>query len=580
MSVRTARRACAASMLGSGCALCAATELTFSEQADAAGLVVVPDRPYTVQGCYAAATAGDFNRDGWQDLFVPTGGYEPDKLFINRGGGRFADEAVAWGIADPHLGVSAAAGDFNRDGWLDLFVVSRGELGNERPGAHRLYRNNGDGTFTDIADTAGVRFTSPAIPDGFGAAFGDFDLDGDLDLAVAGYYVNAGGNRLFRNNGDETFTDVTAVAIRTDLTPVRGFSPRFVDMNGDRWPELLWVGDFRTTRYLANDGTGRFDDLTVAAGVGREGNGMGQTVGDFNRDGLPDWYVTSIFEPFAPIGAPNGNMLYLNLGGHRFAESAEDWGVQHGGWGWGAASADFDHDGHEDLVAVNGWYTLDFLSDRARVFRNRGDARFDEIGPDAGIDVGGQQRGLLHWDYDNDGDQDLVLMTFREPLRLFRNDLPPGPERSWLHIQLDTSRRAGLAPDGVGAVVVVQASGERQMRVIDAGCNYISQDELSAHVGLGGATIVESLRIEWPDGRVTTLTDVAPNQRLRVAVRLPGDVDANDRVDLADLSELLASLDACEGVETYRPPADLDGDGCVALPDLLDLLAHFGLRAE
>lgn len=563
-----------ASWLCSAASTAYAQALSFTECA-AAGITVVPDRPNVVQGCYAGGAVGDFNRDGWQDVFIPPGGFEPDKLYINNRNGTFSDQAAAWRVDGEHLGVSAAVGDFNNDGWLDLFVVSRGEVGNERPGAHKLYRNNGDGTMTDIADSAGVRFTSPTTPDGFGAAFGDYDLDGDLDLAVAGWYEGSGGNRLFRNNGDETFADVTATAILADMTPVRGFSPRFVDMDGDHWPELLWVADFRTTRYLVNNRDGTFSDRTLESGVGLERNGMGQTIGDFDNDGRLDWYVTSIMQPFGPIGQPNGNMLYMNRGAHSYDEVAEDAGVQDGGWGWGTVAADFDHDGWQDLVEVNGWYTIDWAADRAYVFRNRGDLHFDEVAPQVGIEHTGQQRGLLNFDFDNDGDQDVLLFAFQEPVRLYRNDLPPDAG-AWLSVTLHTRDRPAIAPDGFGAAVRVRCGAARFLRVIDGGCNYLAQSELSAHFGLAAVPIIDELRVDWPDGTATVLRGLPANQRLEIHAPVLGDLDRDRDVDLADLSALLSALGQCDGQPAYDPAADIDGGGCVELADLLRQLGNFG----
>src|SRR5262249_40605706 len=157
------------------------------------------------------------------------------------------------------------------------------------------------------------------------------------------WYRNDGANRLYRNVNGSVFTDVTNAAIGTTTLSVQGFSPRFADMNGDRYPELLWTSDFSTSRYLVNNTNGTFTNATTSAGVGLDGNGMGTSVADFNGDGRPDWFVTSIFSPNAtPFQPGTGNMLYMNQGAHHFTETSQPAGVKQGGWGWGSVAEDFD----------------------------------------------------------------------------------------------------------------------------------------------------------------------------------------------------------------------------------------------
>ena len=188
---------------------------------------------------------GDFNNDGWQDVLFITSGAAPDRLFINDGDGTFTDRAAEWGVADLHLGLCAAVGDYDGDGWLDAYVISMGDPGTApQVGRNRLYRNNRDQTFTDVAADVGLATISADVADGLGAAWGDYDLDGDLDLCVA-CWIGV-GSRLYRNDGG-LFTDVSVEAGVFDPA-VRGFSPRFVDMDGDRYPELLLAADFQTSR--------------------------------------------------------------------------------------------------------------------------------------------------------------------------------------------------------------------------------------------------------------------------------------------------------------------------------------------
>ncbi|RMF72944.1 MAG: CRTAC1 family protein, partial [Planctomycetota bacterium] len=466
-------------------------------------------------------TVADFNRDGYQDIFALDGGLGRDRLFINNGDGTFTDEATAWGLTAVHMGGGAAAGDFNGDGWIDLFVTSFGTAGGSEIGVHHLYRNNGDGTFTDIAQSAGVALTNPDIADGFGATFGDYDLDGDLDLVVAGWMGHDGtytgqtrGNRLFRNNGDETFDDVTAAAGLSDLN-VHGLSPRFVDMDGDRFPELLLAADFETSRYYRNNRDGTFTDITAASQTGLDRNGMGAAIGDFDNDARLDWYVTAIYN--VQLQFP-GNMLYRNEGGNVFSEVSEAWGVSDGGWGWGAEAVDFDHDGLLDLIATNGWVYGNYQWDATRVWRNQGTGAFREVAVSVGVSHIGQGRGLVCADFDNDGDQDLVIFCNREPLVYYRNDLS-GPGTNWLRIFLDTRGVPDLAPDGFGARVEILAGGVQQVRVICPGATYLGGSEFSAHFGLGSATTAQRVRVIWPNGAQTTLTDVSANKTLTIRPR-------------------------------------------------------------
>ena len=503
-------------VLGGGTALVilsafGSAQVRFSDQTVAAGLLPPgSDQPLEV-GMTGGGAAGDFDRDGRQDLFLLGVGEHPDMLFLNNGDGTFTDRASEWGVDARHMGAGVAVGDYDGDGWLDLYVTSLGHQ-TWAPGAHRLYWNTGDGRFVDRAAEAGVQYTSRLLGDGFGSCFGDYDLDGDLDLFVAGWFHNpltSEGNRLFRNEGDGTFEDVTADA-GLHLSPVYGFAPTLVDMDGDRYPELLIAADFGTSRYFVNNRDGTFTDHTRESSVDQVYAGMGSAVGDWNNDGRMDWYVTDIWHP----PSRKGNRLLVNRGGHRFSERADSAGVDAGFWGWGAAALDVDQDGLQDLVEVNGWIERQ-SGQPARLWRNRGELDFEEISSAAGLDYRRNGLGVIVLDYDDDGDQDLVFTgPGRGDLRLFRNDTRGAG--SYLRVFLDDSGAAGVAPDGFGARIRVSAAGRRQYRAVCGGCHYLTQSELSAHFGLGAATVVDELVVQWPDGEKTRLANVGVGQTLIV----------------------------------------------------------------
>ena len=531
----------------------AAAELRFRGATLSAGLTA-ERRPldYRVADMTGGAAVGDFNRDGWQDIFLLGGGGAVDALYLNNGDGTFTDHAAAAGVAWSHRGLAAAVGDYDGDGWQDLFVTSLGASdGPRRPGAHRLYRNRGvprDGAtatgtgapggvpggvphFEDVAAAAGVATTATPRPDGMGAAFGDYDLDGDLDLFVTGYQYHD-GNKLFRNDGGR-FTDVTVAALGPALEmgvlETWGFAPAFVDMDGDRFPELLIAGDYGTSRYFLNDGGRYFRDLTAASGTGTGAMGMGSAFGDFDGDGRVDWYLTSVYARTGTESLRNGNQLYLNEGRHRFREASVAAGVNHGGWGWGAVAADLNHDGVLDLVATNGWTRanhqgdMEWLSEPTRVYLGRGVEAggeamvpaFDFVQEQVGLHHRDQGRGLIAFDYDNDGDRDILIVNLSGPMSLFRNDLA-GPGTNYLRVFLDRGQSRAVAPDGIGALVSIRTGQTAQHRSIGGAGVYLGSGELSAHFGVGAAAVVDELTVTWPDGTVTALQSVPANQTLTV----------------------------------------------------------------
>jgi hypothetical protein len=492
----------------------------FSNQAAAAGVQFMHSNPtfFTQADYTGGGAAGDFNRDGHMDIFAVSGGNGHDHLFINNGNGTFTDRAVEWGLGLVHLGKGASVADYNDDGWPDIYVTSAGPVGASAAGHHKLFRNNGNDTFTNVAATAGVNFTHPTQEGGFGAAFGDYDLDGDLDLFVAGF-SNSSSNphsQLFRNDGDGTFTNVTTLINLWGGTSmsVKAFAPRFADTNGDRYPELLLVGDFGTSRYFRNNANGTFTDVTVSMGAGKDENGMGGTLGDYDNDGHFDWYVASIYWPQLNW---TGNKLYWGSATGAWTVATNAAGCYDGGYGWGCVSVDFDHDGFVDIAETNGDNSTPmFVGEQAYLWMNDGDGTFTESALPYGLAHFGAGRGMFDLDYDGDGDQDLMIITNFGLSTLWRNDLS-GTQIAWLRVLLDTTPNDDLAPDGYGSVLSATVGATTYYRHVYGGDNFQSSSELAAHFGLGAASSVDELRVEWSNGMVTVLNDVAVNQTLVVS---------------------------------------------------------------
>jgi len=511
----------------------------------------------------AGGAVGDFNRDGHQDLFILGGSGGFDRLFINDGQGSFNDVSLGAGVSRTHQGTGVAVADYDNDGRLDIFVTSLGPPLQATPGSNILYRNNGDGTFTDVTQAAGVRFNNFQVADAYGASFGDFDGDGDLDLAVAGWF---GGNRLYRNNGNGTFTDVSAFTMPLDMNTVRGYSPKFADMNDDGHLDLLWAADFTTSRYLVNNGNGTFSNFTAQSGTGLDSNGMGSAVGDFDHDGRLDWYVTSRINDDQTSGS--GNMLYLQTGvAHVYTENSVAAGVNFGYWGWGTDAVDFDHDGHLDIVATNGFSGLQ-SDDPTQLFMNNGDGTFQERAGDLGVGAISQGRGLLTADFDSNGTRDLVIFNNNQPMMLYRTDLLADPGS--ITLLFDTRFDPALPPDGFGTGVTMTTTGPvpYQRRVITGGTNYLAQSELSAHFGLGGAASGD-LTVRYADGSTDTFPNVGPGRYTIERLVCPADFRQDGTLNFFDVSDFLGRYNA------RHPMGDFNRDGLFNFFDVAGFIAAY-----
>ncbi len=566
-----------------GTTLAGEPALQFSNQTTQAGLDSTndfsPAQSYTPMS--GAGLAADFNNDGYDDIFQ-LGSLLPNNLFINNQDGTFTNQAVDWGISGPFHSFAASAADFNNDGYIDIYITAFGPADEDpQAGKHMLMMNNGPDkngqwSFTDIAESAGVNHLAPGTnrKEGTGSGWGDYDLDGDLDLFVCAYGFTTNTNRLFRNDGPDKngiwrFTDVTAQA-GLEQTGLSGFLPSFVDMNKDRYPELMIVGDTGTSKYYINNQDGTFTDQTIIARGMETANGMGIDVGDVNNDGLLDMYITSITYPTTQ--GP-GNVLLIHNQDHSYDNTARDNGTYAGHWGWGTLFVDLDHDADLDIVETNGFLGT-FAGDPAVIFENtNAGVEFNEVAAESGFIHTKQGRGMVRMDIENDGDLDIVIFNNNSNLSLFRNEIITGTtpaDRSWIRIQLDTAARDSLAPHGIGAMVKVITGNQTQLLPMHCGASYASTSPIEVHAGLADATTIDTIRIEWPDGSFTTRTNVDVNQILTIdAPAHPADYTDDGMVTADDVFSFLKTFSASSLV------ADHNGDMALNFFDISTFLADY-----
>ncbi|MFQ5722890.1 MAG: CRTAC1 family protein [Terriglobia bacterium] len=505
------------------------------------------EKPYIIETIGNGAAWLDFDNDGWLDLFVVNGSTlafqekgEPgpgNRLYRNNGDGTFSDVTAGSGLVGGYWGCGVAAGDYDNDGWTDLYVTTILE-------ENHLYRNSGDGTFTDITQEAGVGGGGRASSS---AAFFDYDLDGALDLYVANYVrfdqvyldkvspyclwkglqvmcgpvgVPGEADQLYRNNGDGTFTDVTEQAgIGNPELKSLGVLP--VDFDEDGWPDLYIASDSTINALYRNRGDGTFEDVTLLSGTGfsqdgRAQAGMGVDAGDYDGDGRLDLFITNFQD--------DDNTLYRSLGGFTFTETtylAKLGHVSFDRLGWGTGFRDLDNDGHLDLFIANGHvYPQVGYADlpetypqQNQVFRSLGNGEFVEVTSTAGSaleEVKGS-RGVAFVDYDNDGRLDLVVVNMDDRLSLLHN--VTDNDNHWLTIRLIGSKSNR---DGLGARLRLKAGERVFVRQVTRAGSYASSNDPRVHFGLGQAATIEWLEVIWPSGTKQRFTEVSVDQLLVV----------------------------------------------------------------
>ena len=508
--------------------------------ADPDGGVPVPPEGLAVEMAGGAA-AGDYDGDGWVDLFVTRWG-AADRLLRNRGDGSFEDRTGEAGLGVLLTSTGAAWGDVDNDGDLDLYVATAG------PGAERfhLYINDGAGGFEEQAEARGAAVLGPDVRYGQSVTFGDYDLDGWIDVHTTEWWPGDWGAppssssaRLLRNRGSEApgyFEDVTdSLGVGLDgPAGAAAFSSRFADLDGDGAPELIVAGDGGTSRLFWNERGGVFVEGAESAGVGTDENGTATAVGDYDGDGRIDWFVSSIHHPGDPcseVGAScafgaSGNRLYRGLGGRRFEDATDAAGVREGFWGTGALFGDLDNDGDLDLVQTNGRVSapagepeadvyLHFEADPVRVWLQNPAGFGEERALEIGAADPGVGRGILTFDYDRDGDLDLLVVNHPGTPVLYRNDAPA--TNGWLRVETvgQDSNRAGI---GAVGRVWTTAGAAPQTREVSAGSHYLGQSDSVVHFGLGETSApLDRVEVHWPaTDRTVTLRGVAPDQEITV----------------------------------------------------------------
>lgn len=517
--------------------------IVFQDVAKQAGLTVwhhamgTPEKQFILEAVGSGVALLDYDNDGWLDIYMVNGStYDAMSgkatpphaaLFHNNHDGTFTDVAAKAGVTNDRWGFGVAVGDFDNDGWPDLYVANFGK--------NRLYRNNHDGTFTDVAEKAGVTLGNWST----GVTFGDYDGDGRLDIFVAGYVhydlknppvpgsktvtthfcqfrgvavmcgprgLQGEGDHLFHNNGDGTFTDVSVKAGVSDPNHYYGFTPVFADFNNDGKPDLAVADDSTPNYFYRNKGNGTFADESYASGFalnqdGRETATMGLAVGDYRNNGLLDIMTTDFSDDY--------KVLYRNDGGSSFTDVSYQAGLARDTipfLGWGVGFLDFDNDGWKDILMVNGhvypavdnqdWGTT--YAERPLLYHNDHGKLFTAVPAVEGTGLAAviAGRGAAFGDLFNNGRIDVVISVEDGVPVLLKN--VDADHHHWVELRLIGGAKSPR--DAVGATVYLTANGMRQRGDVLSGGSFISSNDPRVHFGLGDAKAAGTAEIHWPDG--------------------------------------------------------------------------------
>jgi len=490
----------------------------------------------------------DYDGDGLLDIFLVNGAEMPsliktgpkyyNRLFHNNGNGTFTDVTERAGVAGAGYGMGVAVGDYDNDGWPDLFLAN--------VNGNQLFHNNGNGTFTDVTAKAGL---SGAIHNGrkmwsISAGWFDYNRDGLLDLFVVNYcdwdpryepacmglngrgYCHPGSfaplpNTLYRNNGDGTFTDVSA---ETGISNVlgKGMGVVFADYDGDGFPDVFVANDNSPNLLFHNLGGKRFEEVGFQAGVAYNDEGvalagMGADFRDLNNDGLPDIWHTAIENETFPLLLNQGKGLFVSAGPEsRLANLTRPMS------GWSNAIVDLDNDGWKDLVVARSDVldTIDAISrhfhyaEPNSVFRNLGNGQFEDVSATAGADFTRPEphRGLAYGDLDNDGRMDLVVTALGAPVSVFRNVTEM--RNHWILLKLVGTKSNRM---GIGAQIrITTDDGRKLYNDVTTSTGYSASSDPRVHFGLGSSRVIREIEIRWPSGTRQLLHDVAADRVMEV----------------------------------------------------------------